>query len=159
VDVAKAYFLKDTATAKEIVEQINRGLEDGRARLIAQKSEFNASGPPSCQMVPVDGASAAAPETSPGRAIEFVEIKAPAGNVRAAASTDSKILATLPRGTKLEKVADASGWVKVRLSNGTEGFIIPRLVQEVKVLPPPAPRTPSVPAPSIHLAADPPGTR
>jgi len=151
VDVEKPYFLKDTATAKEIVEQINRGLEEGRARMTVQKSEFKAADL-SCLTPPIDGASAATVEASPGRAVEFVEIKVPAGNVRAAASMDSKILATFPRGTKLEKIDDASGWVKVRLSNGTEGFITPRLVQEVKALPPPARGVSSVPSSSIPPA-------
>lgn len=157
VDVGKTNFMKDPATAKEIVEQINRGLEEGRARMTVQKSEFKAADPP-CQMAPANGASAATAETSPGRAVQFVEIKVPAGNVRAAASMDSKILATFPRGTKLEKIDDASGWVKVRLSDGTEGFITPRLVQEVKALPPSARGISSVPQSSIP-PAEYPGTR
>ena len=157
VDVGKPNLMRDAATAKEIVEQINRDLGEGRARKTVQNTEFKAADPP-CQMAPTNGASASTAETSPGRAVEFVEIKVPAGNVRAAASMDSKVLATLPRGTKLEKIADASGWVRVRLSDGTEGFITPRLVQEVKASPPSARGISSVPQSSIP-PAEYPGTR
>ena len=148
VDVGKPNLLRDAATAKEIVEQISRDLGEGRARKTVQKSEFKA-GDLTCQISSPNGSSASMAKTSPGQAVEFIEIKALAGNVRAAASTDSKIVATLPRGTKLEKIDHASDWVKVRLSNGTEGFIHPRLVQAVRASPPSAPDISGVPRLSI----------
>ncbi len=157
VDVGKPNLLRDAATAKEIVEQISRDLGEGRARKTVQKSEFKA-GDLTCQISSTNGSSASMAKTSPGQAVEFVEIKVPAGNIRAAASMDSKILATLPRKTKLQKIDHASGWVKVRLSNGTEGFIPPRLVQAVKELPPSAPDTSGVPR-SFILPVEYTGTR
>jgi hypothetical protein len=56
-------------------------------------------------------------------------------NIRAEGTTASQVLVTLPRGTKLERLAETPDWVNVRLASGVEGYIARRLVQEIDGVP------------------------
>ena len=135
VDAVKPYFARDKATAVEIVEQINAQLEKLLAEKNGQKSRARVAGqtPP---LPPTNGNQASATSRSPAEEGEFVEIKVRAANVRAAASMNSQVLSTLPRGTRLERTAEVPPWVRVRLSSRAEGFIAQRLVQQAETLPP-----------------------
>jgi len=53
-------------------------------------------------------------------------------NLRAGPDTNSKILAVLLKGTKLEVVSKANQWYRVRLDNGTEGWIAESVVTSTR---------------------------
>lgn len=54
---------------------------------------------------------------------DTVRVTARAANLRTAASTDSKILTTVPQGTSLEVVETTGSWHKVKAPNGITGFV------------------------------------
>lgn len=133
VDAAKPHFTRDRATAAEIVEQISIHLEKGQVAKNGQKNgnKVKAANLTRQTSTNGNGTSPGSGGPSPGRGVGFVEIKVAAANIRDTASMDGKVLAVLPQGARLEKIADKSGWVKVRLSTGAEGYISQRLVQEM----------------------------
>jgi opacity protein-like surface antigen len=53
---------------------------------------------------------------------ETLRVTARAANLRATASTDSKIVTTVPQGTTLEVIETAGAWYKVKAPNGITGF-------------------------------------
>src|SRR5262245_32575712 len=60
-------------------------------------------------------------------------------NLRAAPSTSSRILTTLPRGSAVEILASAGEWYKVRGGEPPlEGFVHSRFLDRVATPPPPA---------------------
>ncbi len=54
---------------------------------------------------------------------DSVRVNADILNVRASESTSSKIIAKVSNGTELTCLSGGNGWYKVRLSNGSEGFV------------------------------------
>lgn len=54
---------------------------------------------------------------------ETLRVTARAANLRAASSTDSKIVATVPQGTSLEVIETTGSWYKVQAPNGMTGFV------------------------------------
>ena len=52
-----------------------------------------------------------------------LRVTARAANLRTAASTESKIVTTVPQGTSLEVIEAAGSWYKVKAPNGTTGFV------------------------------------
>ncbi len=53
-------------------------------------------------------------------------------NVRSEPDLKSKILATLKKGTKVEKIGQTGDWVHVKLPSGKTGWIFHELVKEVE---------------------------
>jgi len=127
VNAAKSNLLRDMATATEILERISGQLGKRLARGAPQISRAPTPAPVRPSPA-VNGASSAGTRPASGRSAGLVQINATAANVRASAATDSRILAVLQQGTKLEKIGDTPGWVKVKLSDGAEGFIAQGLV-------------------------------
>lgn len=52
-----------------------------------------------------------------------------AANVRSAPSSDSRVIATLKNGQKVTVFEESSGWIKVKLNNGTRGWVANNLVR------------------------------
>lgn len=127
VNAAKPNFLRDLATATEILERINGQLGKEQTRGAPQISCAPIAAPVRPSPA-VNGASNAASRPAPGRPPALVQVKASAASVRVTATRDSEVLAVLQQGTKLEKTDEAPGWVKVKLSDGAEGFIAQGLV-------------------------------
>jgi uncharacterized protein YgiM (DUF1202 family) len=50
-------------------------------------------------------------------------VKVPTANLRDVAGTMGKVLVVIPRATKLDLLETKSGWHRVRLSDGKEGWI------------------------------------
>jgi len=171
VNAARKSILRDMATATEIVAQINNQLVREEAKRPGQKSKGKVAGlNGNGRNQSTDGAStnATSSKETSGPARKFVEIRVDSANIRAEGTTASQVLVTLPRGMKLEKLAETPDWVKVRLASGVEGFIARRLVQEIDGVPQAAagiagatsPQTPSSPvAPNPVHAAEYAGSR
>ncbi|MGQ9695899.1 MAG: SH3 domain-containing protein [Thermodesulfobacteriota bacterium] len=53
-------------------------------------------------------------------------------NVRAEPDLKSKIIRTLKKGTKVEKIGQTSDWVHIKLPSGKSGWIFHELVKEVE---------------------------
>jgi SH3-like domain-containing protein len=49
-------------------------------------------------------------------------------NLRAGPDTNAKILAVLPKGTRLAVISKGNQWYRVRLDNGTEGWLAESVV-------------------------------
>jgi len=161
VNAAKKSLLRDMATATEIVAQIDNQLVREEARRPAQKSKGKAASlNGNDRKRSTNGAStnATSSKETSGSARRFVEISVGSANIRAEGTTGSQVLVTLPRGTRLEKLAETPDWVKIRLASGDEGFIARRLVQEVDGVPlaaagtagatfPQSPSSPEAPSP------------
>ncbi len=63
-----------------------------------------------------------------GRA-DTLRVRARAANLRATASTDSKIVATLPKGSALEVVEKVGAWYKVTSPDGVTGYVHSSVVE------------------------------
>jgi len=138
VNAARKSMLRDMATATEIVAQIDNQLVREEARRTGKKSKGKLAGLNGNDRKPsTNGASTnttSSKETT-GPARRFVEIRVDSANIRAEGTTASQVLVTLPRGTKLERLAETPDWVNVRLASGVEGYIARRLVQEIDGVP------------------------
>ena len=55
-------------------------------------------------------------------------------NVRENRGTKSNIIGTLPSGEKVEVMNFSSGWTKIKLSGGTEGWVVSRYLSKNKPL-------------------------
>jgi hypothetical protein len=150
VNAAKPNLLRDMATATEILEQINAQLGKGPPRGTAQVFRGPAT-MPTRQALATNGASRAGPRLSSERSIGIVQIKVPSANVRVAADRNSKVLAVLQQGTKLQKIAESPGWVKVRLPDGAEGFIAQGLVNGIEEPIPANAKTKTVSLPLVPM--------
>lgn len=65
--------------------------------------------------------------------VQVVDCEGAYLNLRATPSSSSNILAHLDNGTVMTQILDdGSGWVKVRLDNGTEGYVSKQYISEVK---------------------------
>ncbi len=80
------------------------------------------------------GGSAPAPSTAPAResataapsaetVIGSVKVSAATLNVRAQASADSAILGHIRRGARLSVLADSGEWLRIRMADGTVGWV------------------------------------
>lgn len=85
------------------------------------------------------------PEPSPAPALRTTEIVLSFVNVRQGPSTDSKIITVVKKGTKLTVLEDKSGWLHVRLEDGTEGWVGKSMTSEGTKPPPTAPAKPKNP--------------
>jgi uncharacterized protein YgiM (DUF1202 family) len=51
-------------------------------------------------------------------------------NLRQGPSMDSKIINVLKKGTKLTVLEEKAGWLRVRLEDGTEGWVAKSMTSE-----------------------------
>ena len=58
------------------------------------------------------------------------EIVLPFVNLRQGPSMDSKIISVLKKGTKLTVLEEKAGWLRVRLGDGTEGWVAKAMTTE-----------------------------
>lgn len=70
--------------------------------------------------------------TPPPAPTEVYVITLKNSNVRAEADPKSKIITTLKKGTKVEKIGQSGNWVNVKLPSGESGHIFHELVKEVE---------------------------
>jgi hypothetical protein len=63
------------------------------------------------------------PEVSQPPAQRITEIVLALVNFRQGPSMDSRIISVLKKGTKLTILEEKAGWLRVRLENGTEGWV------------------------------------
>jgi len=85
------------------------------------------------------------PEPSPAPALRTTEIVLPFVNLRQTPSTDSKIITVVKKGSKLTVLEDKLGWLRVRLEDGTEGWVGKNMTAEGTKPSPAAPAKPKSP--------------
>lgn len=83
-----------------------------------------APSPPSPQPLSPPPSSAAAED----RAIGTVRVNVSTLNVRGGASTAAEIIGHVRRGERLTLIADAGDWLRVKLNDGTTGWVSSELV-------------------------------
>lgn len=89
------------------------------------------SAPPAATPAPPPVAAPAPPPPRPGAlpdAPSHLFIGVERANLRGGPDTKSRILAVLRRGTRLTVVAKGDHWYRVRLDNGTEGWVAESVV-------------------------------
>ncbi len=69
-------------------------------------------------------------EVSQPTAQRTTEIVLPFVNLRQGPSMDSKIISVLKKGTKLTVLEEKAGWLRVRLGDGTEGWVAKTMTAE-----------------------------
>jgi hypothetical protein len=69
-------------------------------------------------------------EVSQPTAQRTTEIVLPFVNLRQGPSMDSKIISVLKKGTKLTVLEEKAGWLRVRLGDGTEGWVAKAMTAE-----------------------------
>jgi hypothetical protein len=69
-------------------------------------------------------------EVSQPPAQRTTEIVLPFVNFRQGPSMDSKIISVLKKGTKLIVLEEKAGWLRVRLGDGTEGWVAKAMTAE-----------------------------
>jgi len=77
---------------------------------------------------PAPPPAAEAPPPFEERVIGTVKVTASALNVRADASTDAEVLAQVKKGQSLSVLREDESWVKVRLADGSTGWVASRFV-------------------------------
>ena len=70
--------------------------------------------------------------TSPPVPTEIYVITLKNSHVRAEPDLKGKIITTLKKGTKVEKIGQTRDWVNVKLSSGETGYIFHELVKELE---------------------------
>ncbi len=87
---------------------------------------------------------------------DTLRVTARAANLRAAASTDSKIVATVPQGTNLEVIETTGSWYKVTAPNGMTGFVHKSVVAAEGISPAAATRpAETAPKPKVEAPTKP----
>ena len=71
------------------------------------------------------------PPPSPAPA-EIYVITLKNSNVRQEPDLKGKVMTTLKKGTKVEKIGQTGNWVNVKLSSGETGYIFHELVKELE---------------------------
>ena len=83
---------------------------------------------PSPAPEPQPAAPSPSPATSEDRTIGTVRVNVSTLNVRDASSSSAAIVGHVRRGERLTVVADSGDWLRVRLSDGTSGWVSSQLV-------------------------------
>jgi len=78
---------------------------------------------PAPRPAPAPAPGPAATPPAPAKVIGTRYVKVPTANLRDVAGTMGKVLVVIPRATKLDLLETKSGWHRVRLSDGKEGWI------------------------------------
>jgi uncharacterized protein YgiM (DUF1202 family) len=113
---------------------------------------------------PVPKAEAAAPAApilleKPGIREETLfkpAMTAAATNVRLAPSTQSKIIAVLPKGERVDKIGESGNWSKIKLPSGVDAWVFTDFLQPASAAPSPIPSAPTVAPPPVKTEASPP---
>ena len=77
---------------------------------------------------PPPAAPAPAPATSEERAIGTVRVNVSTLNVRGEASASAAVVGHVRRGERLTLIADSGDWLRVKLNDGTSGWVSSQLV-------------------------------
>jgi len=78
--------------------------------------------------VPQPVVPAPAPAPSEERAIGTVRVNVSTLNVRSEASTSSEVIGHVRRGERLTLISDGGDWLRVKLSDGSSGWVSSQLV-------------------------------
>ncbi len=81
------------------------------------------SAPPSPAPIPAPAPPPVPATPAPASAIGSVRVNASTLNVRAAASASADVVSHARRGEKLALLEDSGAWLRVRLVDGTEGWV------------------------------------
>jgi uncharacterized protein YgiM (DUF1202 family) len=81
---------------------------------------------------------------------------AAATNVRLAPSTQSKIIAVLPKGERVEKIGESGNWSKIKLPSGEDAWVFTDFLQPGSAAPSPVIAAPAVAPPPVKPEASPP---
>lgn len=87
-----------------------------------------APAPPSPVSVPEEPVAAAPAGPVEERVIRSVRVTATSLNVRASASTEAEVITQVRKGTALDVLSENESWVKVRLADGSTGWVAGRFV-------------------------------
>lgn len=71
-------------------------------------------------------------KTVPKKAEKFVTVGVSTARIRSEPAMGAKVVAEIPKGTKLPVISSSQGWHKVRLSDGRVGWIYRLLIKEGK---------------------------
>jgi curli biogenesis system outer membrane secretion channel CsgG len=75
------------------------------------------------------GEEIAQPDPKAASAKPVVKVTAETGTLRASASTEGRKIKTLKEGDSLEVVEDSGKWTKVKTSDGTEGWVLNKIIE------------------------------
>jgi uncharacterized protein YgiM (DUF1202 family) len=81
---------------------------------------------------------------------------AAATNVRLAPSTQSKIIAVLPKGERVEKIGESGNWSKIKLPSGVDAWVFTDFLQPASAGPSPISAAATVAPPPVKPEAPPP---
>jgi len=81
---------------------------------------------------------------------------AAATNVRLAPSTQSKIIAVLPKGERVEKIGESGNWSKIKLPSGVDAWVFTDFLQPASGAPSPVPAALPIASPPVKTEAAPP---
>ncbi len=81
---------------------------------------------------------------------------AAATNVRLAPSTQSKIIAVLPKGERVDKIGESGNWSKIKLSSGVDAWVFTDFLQPTSAGPSPVPAAPPAAPLPVKTEAPPP---
>ncbi|HEX8412243.1 MAG TPA: TonB family protein [Thermoanaerobaculia bacterium] len=87
-----------------------------------------APAPPPPVSVPEEPVAPAPAAPVEERVIRGVRVTATSLNVRASASTEADVITQVRRGTALDVLSENESWVKVRLADGSTGWVAARFV-------------------------------
>jgi uncharacterized protein YgiM (DUF1202 family) len=122
------FFSFHCATKKETTQPSGAAEQAKPTSEPSTKVEESTVPPPS----PTDTTTTASPPSSPPPqtpeasqppAQRITQIALALVNFRQGPSMDSKIFSVLKKGTKLTVLEEKAGWLRVRLENGTEGWV------------------------------------
>jgi uncharacterized protein YgiM (DUF1202 family) len=106
--------------------------------------------------------TAAAPEPVPPGRPEIKEetiskslVAAAPTNVRLAPSTQSKIVAVLKKGERVEKIGESGNWSKIKLPSGMDAWVFTDFLQPASAVPSAIPSAPAVAPPPVKPEAPP----
>lgn len=88
--------------------------------------------PVSLTLPPAETKKEEAKPAPPPAPTEIFVITLKNANVRTEADPKGKIITTLKRGTKVEKIGQTSNWVNVKLPSGETGYIFHELLKELE---------------------------
>jgi hypothetical protein len=83
---------------------------------------------PAPSPTPQPAAPAPAPPTPDDHAIGTVRVNVSTLNVRSEASTSAEVVGHVRRGERLTLIADSGDWLRVKLNDGTSGWVSSQLV-------------------------------
>jgi uncharacterized protein YgiM (DUF1202 family) len=123
---------KDAPPAQPIVTQAPPKTETPPTPSTAAPGSAPQEGQPPGTPAPPAGPQKEVKPTPPPATTEIYVITLKNSHVRTEPDLKGKILTTLKKGTKVEKIGQTSNWVNVKLSSGETGYIFHELVKELE---------------------------